>query len=149
MITLSKTLLDEIKNHCRDAYPEECCGALIGSLDVDLNRKRTLKILRIENESKEDRHRRFSIQPEDYKNIEEYAKEEGLDLLGFYHSHPDHPAHPSDTDLKYAWPLFSYLIMSVMKGDPTQIASFQLDLDSNQFEYEKLVLEEGHSDLVA
>ena len=142
MIILSKTLLSEIQAHGESTYPEECCGALLGKLDYQKNEKKALRILRIENESPEDRKTHFTIRPEDYKNIESYAKTEGLDLLGFYHSHPDHPPEPSVTDLEYAWPIFSYIIISVLKGVSGKIASYQLNLESNKFEAENLIFKD-------
>jgi len=143
MITLSKTHLSEINNHGQLAYPEECCGAMLGTLDFEKNIKTTEKLVRIENTSTENRHRRFAITPEDYKSLETQAKQEGLTLLGFYHTHPDHPPIPSETDLKYAWPVFSYIILSVRNGDPAQCLSYQLNLDTEKFEPEELKIIES------
>lgn len=132
MITLSKTHLTEIQNHGTEAYPEECCGAMLG-------RDKTVhKIVRIENQSSENKHRRFSITPQDYMALEKLAKKEGLNLLGFYHTHPDHPARPSETDLKFAWPVFSYIILSIQKGVPGEFNSFVLDEEAQAFLPEKI-----------
>lgn len=129
MITLSKTHLSEIHEHGIEAYPEECCGAMLGNIDFDAKKKVVIELIRIENHSSENKHRRFAITPEDYRKIEIIAKEKNLSLLGFYHTHPDHPAQPSETDLKFAWPVFSYLILSVMQQVPNELNSFVLDLD--------------------
>lgn len=137
MITLSKIHFTEIQNHGAEAYPEECCGAMLGSVDPD-GKKITSRIIRIENTSSENRHRRFAVTAEDYKKLESQAKSENLTLLGFYHTHPDHPAQPSETDLSFAWPFFSYIILSIKSGEPSDLNSFELDLDSEKFQSEKL-----------
>ena len=141
MITLSKTHLSKLKSHGIDAYPEECCGAMLGHIDYKKNEKKTVKLIKIENNSDENKHRRFKITPQDYQTLEKQAKDEGLTLLGFYHTHPDHPCKPSQTDLNYAWPFFSYIILSVEKQKPAQIKSFVLEQKGHQFDEEKLVFE--------
>ena len=141
MIQISQEHLLEIQSHGKEAYPEECCGAMLGDLDSK-NGKFTKDILRIENhwvENKgESRHRRFAVTAEDYKTLERKAKEAKLTLLGFYHTHPDHPAKPSKTDLSYAWPFFSYIILSVQKGEAEELYSYTLDPEKNEFHEEAL-----------
>jgi len=138
MITISKTHLTDIQEHGKGAFPYECCGALLGNVNADTQHRDLVKLIRIENQSDEDKRRRFSVTAEDYKMVEEEAKKEKLTLIGFYHTHPDHPAFPSTTDLEYAWPFFSYIIHSVQSGEPSDINSFELDLDKNEFKQEKL-----------
>ena len=107
MIRLSVAQLTEIKNHGKEAYPEECCGAMLGELESSASSsgqiKFTKRIVRIENNwgnnEAGSRHRRFAITAKDYQELEETAKKAQLVLLGFYHTHPDHPAKPSA--LKY------------------------------------------------
>lgn len=140
MITLSKTLLSEIQAHGVDTYPDECCGAMLGKMNYDTGEKHTQKLVKIENNSDENKKRRFAISADDYKFLEATAKAEGLDLLGFYHSHPDHPAKPSETDLKFAWPIFSYIIQSIIKKEATDVFSYELDLDTQQFKDETLIV---------
>ena len=89
------------------AYPHECCGALIGRDGV------VTEAFALPNTTEEGPRRRFLVRPDDYRAAEARARETGLELLGFYHSHPDHPARPSQYDLDHAWPLFSYVIVSV------------------------------------
>ena len=143
MIILSKTQLNEIQLHGKEAYPEECCGAMLGKVNSN-NEKVTEKIFRIENNWEnvsgtiETKNRRFAITAEDYKKLELEAKNLNLTLLGFYHTHPDHPAEPSGTDLSYAWPFFSYIIQSIKNRNADVINSFELDLDTNQFIKEEL-----------
>ncbi len=145
MISLSQQHLAEIQAHGHEAYPEECCGAMLGKLEVK-NKKITQQILRIENNWNGDektsdhtnRHRRFAVTAEDYQELEKKAKDLNLALLGFYHTHPDHPAEPSQTDLSYAWPFFSYIILSVEKRKATDIFSYELDIDKNKLSKEEI-----------
>ncbi len=129
MITISQTHLLEMQQHGKEAYPEECCGALLGKVESS-GAKTSLQTVRIENNWPEGeqgtKHRRFAVTAEDYLLLEKKAKDEKLTLLGFYHTHPDHPAKPSQTDLSYAWPFFSYIILSIKKGNPDQIFSYEL-----------------------
>ena len=76
---------------------------------------------------------RFSITPEDFRAAERAASERGLDLLGWYHSHPDHPARPSEFDREHAWPWYSYVIVSVDKGVSKDLTSWQLEDDRSKF----------------
>ncbi len=143
MITISPTHLTEIQDHGKEAYPYECCGAILGQVDTKEGTKIGTQILRIENNWQdqgegETRHRRFAITAEDYRFLEKTAKQKELTLLGFYHTHPDHPAKPSGTDLSYAWPFFSYIILSVEKGQPKDIYSYELDTDKSEFFSEQL-----------
>ena len=139
MIRISRDHLSDILSHGRDAYPEECCGAVLGDIDPQ-NEKLVRKIIPIENNwvesGEESRHRRFAIVAEDYRALEAKAKETKLSLLGFYHTHPDHEAKPSKTDLSYAWPFFSYLILSIKKGKAGEICSYLLDTEKNEFKEE-------------
>jgi proteasome lid subunit RPN8/RPN11 len=100
----------EIRRHGEETYPHECCGALVGT------NGHTTATVALPNTTEEGPRRRFMVRPSDYRLAEQRAKELGGDLLGFYHSHPDHPARPSQYDLDHAWPTFAYIIVAV-KGD--------------------------------
>ena len=139
MLTVSQTHFSEIKAHAKACYPEECCGALLGHFQD--GKKRVVKTDPIDNTSPENRRRRFVITPDEYRRVDALAKASGLELLGFYHSHPDHPAKPSQTDLTYAWPVFSYIILSIEKNVPKTMRSFILDLDTNEFTDEDMQIE--------
>ena len=141
MITLAKTHLFSIQQHAKDVYPHECCGAMIGHNQKEL--KKVTKIVRIKNHSSEDKRRRFKITSEDYQFVEKLALQHSLDLLGFYHSHPDHPAIPSKTDEKYAWPFFSYIILSINKMQPQECYSYLYDFSQQSFQQEDLIIENG------
>jgi proteasome lid subunit RPN8/RPN11 len=136
VIALPPSVLEAIRDHGREAYPEECCGAVLGRAregDALVTRAE-----RIPNASREMRERRFSIEPRDYLRLERRAEELGLSLLGFYHSHPDHPAAPSAYDREHAFPFLHYLIVSVEQGRPGETASWVLSEDRGAFEREEL-----------
>ena len=99
-----------IRAHGQDTYPHECCGALVGRGD------RVEAIVALPNTTEEGPRRRFLVRPSDYREAERQASGLGGELLGFYHSHPDHPARPSQYDLDHAWPTFAYIIVAV-SGD--------------------------------
>src|ERR1700680_366096 len=108
---------DAIRRHGEETYPHECCGALVGGGD------RATATVALPNTTEEGPRRRFLVRPSDYRLAEQKATELGGELLGFYHSHPDHPARPSQYDLDHAWAEFAYVIVSVAgKGPPRQSA---------------------------
>ncbi len=135
---ISKCVLDRIKEHGKRTYPEECCGVLLGKVDGDEKVFRDL--LEIENKQEDQRQRRFLITPEAYQEADKQARKVGLETLGFYHSHPDHPAQPSQYDLEHAWAWFSYVITRVENGQPRESTSWVLRDDRSAFEEE--VMEE-------
>ncbi len=131
---ISKCVVDRIKEHGKRTFPEECCGVLLGKVDGD--EKVVRDFLEIENEREDQRQRRFLITPEAYQEADKQARKLGLEILGFYHSHPDHPAQPSQYDLEHAWAWFSYLITSVQKGEAKETTSWVLQEDRLEFEQE-------------
>lgn len=133
MIHLTAHAYSRISEDALKSYPNECCGFLIGLEEAD---KRIVSIiLPVVNISLEDQRRRFLISPADYLHAENFAEERKLALIGIYHSHPDHPPVPSETDRLSAQPYFSYVIVSVINGRVEHIQSWLLN-DSNQFEEE-------------
>ena len=90
------------------------------------------------NTTEEGPRRRFLVRPDDYRAAERQARDAGGDLLGFYHSHPDHPARPSQYDLDHAWPFFSYVIVSVTAGTAADMTSWRLRDDRSAFDEEPL-----------
>ena len=118
------------------AYPDECCGFMYGTDSADGNRTVSIA-LPVHNSSAENKARRFQISPKDYMNAERYALDNDLQLLGVYHSHPDHPAEPSEHDSVAAQPWFSYIIISVVKGEVNRTRSWVLNEDS-RFDEEKV-----------
>jgi proteasome lid subunit RPN8/RPN11 len=121
-----------IRAHGVETYPNECCGALIGRDGI------VTETLALPNATEEGPRRRFMVRPQDYREAERRASEVGAELVGFYHSHPDHPARPSQTDLDWAWPFFSYVIVSVREGVSGDMTSWRLREDRSAFDQESL-----------
>lgn len=140
MITLSRKLLDEIREHGRETYPDECVGALLGRKGEPAC---ILVVERMENIRTEERRRRYEISPQDYLRVEALASEKSLALLGFYHSHPDHPAAPSAYDREHAFPFFHYLVCAVSGGEPGEVTAWTLAEETGEFEREPMIEEEA------
>ena len=121
-----------IRAHGVETYPNECCGALIGRDGI------VTATYALPNTTEEGPRRRFLVRPSDYQAAEKRASQAGGDLLGFYHSHPDHPARPSQYDLDHAWPFFSYVIVSVREGVSEDMTSWRLREDRSAFDAEEL-----------
>ncbi len=131
-LALDGGIADAIRQHGAETYPNECCGALIG------RDGQVTGTFALPNTTDEGPRRRFLVRPDDYRHAEQQAREAGADLLGFYHSHPDHPARPSQYDLDHAWPFFSYIIVSVRAGAPEDMTSWRLREDRSAFDQEDL-----------
>ena len=140
-IETTTEVLDEIRRHGEETFPYECCGFLLGTQNGE---SKTLSELRsAENEKEENLERRFLITPQKYMQAERYALSQGLDVLGFYHSHPDHPARPSQFDLDHAWPNQSYIIVSIMNGKSDALTSWILKEDRSAFDEEPIGIKEN------
>ena len=126
-----------IHEHAKQAYPEECAGALVGVDTGDI--KLVVDVWRAENTHEEDRARRFLIEPLQIKEFEERARERDMDVLGFYHSHPDHPAEPSEYDRERAWPYYSYVIASVGEDKVEDMRSWVLRDDRSGYDEEPII----------
>ena len=134
---------DGIRAHAREAYPYECCGALIGR-DGAVQRTFALP-----NATDEGPRRRFLVRPDDYREAERDSQALGLELLGFYHSHPDHPARPSQYDLDHAWPFFSYIIVSATAEGTGALTSWRLREDRSAFDEEPIARSTDDATLTA
>ena len=143
MIRLGRYGLQAIRDHGRESYGDEACGAMFGLVDGDV--RTVIRVAPLDNARNEERHRRFIVTPEDYRWAEREASLHGLTLLGFYHSHPDHPAYPSQYDLDHAFPFFSYVILAVDEGVPRAVRSFVLSDDRSRFNEESLILDSKES----
>jgi proteasome lid subunit RPN8/RPN11 len=130
-LKLSEELAGRIRAHGAEAYPHECCGALLGR-DAQPARE-VLGLLPLANARQDSPRNRFSITPDDVRLAEKTARENGQDLVGWYHSHPDSPARPSDYDREHAWPWYSYIIVGVEAGVPGQMKSWRLADDRASF----------------
>jgi proteasome lid subunit RPN8/RPN11 len=130
-LKLINGLTDRIRAQAAEAYPHECCGALLGR-DGDAARE-ILDLLPLPNQHDSSPRNRFVITSDDFRRAESAARDRGLDLVGWYHSHPDHPALPSEFDRQHAWPWYSYIIVSVEKGAANALASWRLTDDRQRF----------------
>jgi proteasome lid subunit RPN8/RPN11 len=117
-----------IRKHGEETYPHECCGALVGTAD------RIDAAVALPNTTEEGPRRRFLVRPSDYRMAEQRASESGGELVGFYHSHPDHPARPSQFDLDHAWPNFAYIIVAVAAGAAGDMTVWFLHEDRSRFD---------------
>lgn len=139
-IRLKKGHIDDIKRHAERTYPEECCGFLLGRIEDGLNV--VVEAHPGVNERADSRHSRYEITPQQYRRADLYAQEKGLGIVGYYHSHPDHPAAPSAYDLEHScWPGESYIIVSVRNGTAADVNSFAKP-DYTRFEPEEMIVEE-------
>ena len=123
-LRLPGALADEIRRHGEAAYPAECCGAMVGR--VEGAAKDVLRLSPAVNRRTDDPHR-YLIAPDDLRQLEREVREAGQEIVGYYHSHPDHPARPSAFDAEHAWPWYSYLIVRIDRGRGTDVASWVLD----------------------
>ena len=123
-LRLPDALAEEIRRHGEAAYPAECCGAMIGRVEGEA--KDVVRLAPAVNRRTDDPHR-YLIAPDDLRRLEREVGAAGLEIVGYYHSHPDHPAAPSRFDADHAWPWYSYLIVRVDKGRGAEMASWVLD----------------------
>lgn len=131
-VQLSRELIAGIRDHGTHQYPHECCGFLLGTADRE--RKSVRRLLAAENARQDAaRRNRFLITPDDYQAAERLAREAGLEVLGFYHSHPDAPARPSQYDLDHAWPWYSYVIVAMTRSGAAEMTSWVLEDDRSCF----------------
>ena len=127
-LVLDAGVAGAIRRHGEEAYPHECCGALVGRNGC------ADAVVALPNTTEEGPRRRFLVRPSDYRLAEQRAGELGAELLGFYHSHPDHPARPSQYDLDHAWPTFAYVIVAVTAGAAADMTVWWLKDDRTTFE---------------
>ena len=154
MIKICPQHLQVIRNHGENTYPEECCGLLLGNWEND-GHKVVVEVWETENiwdgngantfseitglgKREASKYRSFTIAPQDMLKAQKYAHERQLAIIGIYHSHPNHPAIPSEFDRAVAWEEYSYVIVSVQDGKARNIRSWILN-DEHQFLEEKLL----------
>jgi proteasome lid subunit RPN8/RPN11 len=138
MLHLDEKLAAAIRAHGAQAYPHECCGALLGREGA--HNREVLELLPLPNRRQDSAHNRFALAPQDVLRAEKTARARGLEVLGWYHSHPDHPALPSAYDRAHAWPWYSYVIVSVERGAGRMISSWRLADDRARFALEPVVV---------
>jgi proteasome lid subunit RPN8/RPN11 len=129
---LPNDIAAQVRTHGESAYPHEGAGFLLGRDEG--NARRVINILPAENlREKEARHNRYLLSPEQMLQAEQTAQRLGLDVIGVYHSHPDHPAQPSEFDREYAMPWFSYIITSIQQGKAAEMRAWRLADDRSVF----------------
>lgn len=137
-LVMPAELLSAIERHGEAAYPHEGCGILLGRVEGDI--RIVTEVLPVENQREEvARRNRYLISPETIIAGEQAAEQKGLEVIGFFHSHPDHPARPSAFDREHAWPWYSYVITSVEHGRVSGSRSWRLLDDRSQFVEEEMV----------
>ena len=136
-LVIDRDHLQTIGRHGSATYPEECCGVLIGR-PTAAGTTAVERLLSVDNERGDSRHNRYVIAPETVLAAQRQARAAGLEIVGYYHSHPDHPARPSEFDREHAWPGLSYLIVSIEHGEVADTRSWRLDDDRERFDEETI-----------
>ena len=137
ILEFSAKILKDIHVHGESSYPEEGAGLLLGKVNGDY--KRVISIIKYSNAREDNaRHNRYLLTPQDYLHGEQEASNLGLDVLGIFHSHPDHPNRPSEFDREWAMPWFSYVITSVQTGNAVDSRSWLLSDDRSHFFEEEI-----------
>lgn len=149
-LKISAEIAQKIRQHGVETYPHECCGALLGrdgvtaegttAGGVQLPAREVVALFPLVNRRDDSPRNRFSVTAEDVRDAEKAAGEKGLDIVGWYHSHPDHPARPSAYDREHAWPWYSYIIVSVANGKPEEMTSWRLSDDRAEYACEEIVV---------
>jgi proteasome lid subunit RPN8/RPN11 len=147
---MSAEIAQQIRQHGAKTYPYECCGALLGRDRVDglitsagnaqLSMREVVALFPLVNRRDDSPRNRFSVTAEDVREAEKAAQGKKLDIVGWYHSHPDHPAKPSEYDREHAWPWYSYVIVSVANGKPAEMTSWRLSDDRAEYACEEIAI---------
>lgn len=135
-LKIGDALTRRIEGHGVETFPYECCGALLGR-DDDAGRE-VKELFALSNHRDDSPRNRFEITPEDVLLAERTAREMKLDLIGWYHSHPNAPARPSEFDREHAWPWYSYIIVSIRDGAPKEMTSWRLQDDRSAYDSEAI-----------
>jgi proteasome lid subunit RPN8/RPN11 len=143
-LNISRELAERIGRHGAETFPHECCGALLGRDGVPeedhpaTGSREVLQLFPLVNRRDDSPRNRFAVTARDVLEAEKAARKNGLDVVGWYHSHPDHPARPSQFDREHAWPWYSYVIVSVMDGKPADMTSWRLNDDRQDYSPERI-----------
>jgi len=151
-LKMTTEIAEKIRQHGAQTYPHECCGALLGRDaatgdggtatpgGVQPQPREILALFPLVNRREDSPHNRFSVTAEDVRDAEKAAQEKKLEVVGWYHSHPDHPARPSQYDREHAWPWYSYVIVSVANGKPAEMTSWRLSDDQSDYACEEIAI---------
>jgi len=144
---ISHDLSERIRRHGAEVFPHECCGALLGRDATAVGSgnsqesgtpREVLDLFPMVNRRDDSPRNRFAVTADDVRDAEKAARQHGLEVVGWYHSHPDHPARPSQFDREHAWPWYSYIIVSVMSGAPAEMTSWRLNDDRQEYAAERI-----------
>jgi proteasome lid subunit RPN8/RPN11 len=139
-LRIAPEIVERIRQHGVASYPHECCGALLGcdssSDPMSPEPRKIVDLFPLINRRDDSPHNRFSVTPRDVIDADRVAQERGLEVVGWYHSHPDHPARPSEYDREHAWPWYSYIIVSVHQRVPGEMTSWRLREDRTAYTQE-------------
>jgi proteasome lid subunit RPN8/RPN11 len=147
-LAISHELAERIRRHGVETFPHECCGALLGRDEAFADSssqggepaREVRELFPLINRRDDSPRNRFAVTAEDVLAAEKAARQHGLDVVGWYHSHPDHPARPSQFDREHAWPWYSYIIVSVMGGKPAEMTSWRLNDDREDYSPERIAI---------
>jgi len=151
-LCISRDLSERIRRHGAETFPHECCGALLGrdSTAVGSDNSQAsgtprvvLDLFPMVNRRDDSPRNRFAVTADDVRDAEKAARQHGLEVVGWYHSHPDHPARPSQFDREHAWPWYSYIIVSVMSGATAEMTSWRLNDDRQDYSAESIEIRNG------
>src|SRR5215468_5124476 len=143
-LNISHELVERIGQHGAETFPHECCGALLGHDPAFAEKaegipaREVLELFPLVNRRDDSPRNRFAVTAEDVLEAEKAARKHGLDVVGWYHSHPDHPARPSQFDKEHAWPWYSYVIVSVVSGKAADMTSWRLNDDRQDYTPERI-----------
>ena len=133
LFQLPPAVEEQLRRHCEAQYPQEACGALFGEGDGTFAPWRVTELSAAPNEHGGDLKRRYLVPPDFQLQAERHARGTGQDVLGYYHSHPDHPAQPSEYDRSHAWFGYLYLICAVARGHSADLNGFTLEDEGGAF----------------
>jgi proteasome lid subunit RPN8/RPN11 len=139
-LVLEPRHLAAIRRHGEADYPAEACGLIGGALEG--GRKVAVQLVPLTNQRPDAARNRYLIDPESFRRAERQLERDGLEVIGVYHSHPDHPATPSAFDREHAWPWLSYVIVAVERGRAGELKNWVLSEDRGSFEAESITIEE-------
>ncbi|MGD0543341.1 MAG: M67 family metallopeptidase [Candidatus Acidiferrales bacterium] len=135
-LRISNAVVRRIQAHGVETYPHECCGALLGN-DSEAGRE-VVELVPLANQRNDSPRNRFEVTPDDVQMAEKKARDSKLQVIGWYHSHPDAPARPSEFDREHAWPWYSYVIVSVEQREPRDVKSWRLRDDRSAYDPEAI-----------
>ncbi len=137
-MVLTEAQVRGLEDHARETYPEECCGFILGPAGEP---RKIHEVRRATNVAEENRARRYVIDPRETLAVEKSLHGTGLEILGFYHSHPNHPAVPSEFDRGRAWPWYSYVILSIVERTPADLRAWTLEDEAEVFRSDELTIQ--------